>query len=86
VELALEVGEYTFELGLATIDPISYDHCYEMMHEELFSKIIRICHVPNAGVISVGLRNFVGKGPQLTHHGIANLSGACEINLVEKLI
>jgi len=83
IQLALEVGEYTFELGLATIDSITYGSCNEMLNEELFSKIIRLCHVPKAGVISIGNRSFSSNGPRLSHHGVADLFGSCQINLIE---
>lgn len=74
VELKLQIGEYSFELGLATIDPLSYEARSNLSVEELFSKVYRVCHVPNAGVFSVGFRNQT-EGSRLTHHGIVDLPG-----------
>ncbi|MFA6930944.1 MAG: ABC transporter ATP-binding protein [Lentisphaeria bacterium] len=74
IELKLEVGEYSYELGLATIDPESYKNMSKLSHENLFAHIVRICHVPNAGVISIGCRKIYDKTP-MTHHGVADLPG-----------
>ena len=74
VELKLQIGEYSFELGLATIDPLSYEARSNLSVEGLFSKVYRVCHVPNAGVFSVGFQNQT-EGSRLTHHGIVDLPG-----------
>lgn len=74
MKLNLELGEYTFELGLATIDAASYANLSGLSHEQLFSHIIRICHLPKAGVISIGWREK-RTGAPLTHHGVADLPG-----------
>ncbi|MGW9231736.1 ABC transporter ATP-binding protein [Pseudorhizobium sp. NPDC055634] len=77
VELKLELGEYTFELGLATIDGDTYREMSNLNHERIFSRIVRLCHLPHAGVLAVGWRP-VHHGPPLTHHGIADLPGTFE--------
>jgi lipopolysaccharide transport system ATP-binding protein len=74
VELKLEIGEYSYELGLASIDPESYKEMSRLSHEQLFSHILRICHLPKAGVISIGWRGN-RDAAQLTHHGVADLPG-----------
>lgn len=74
VELKLEMGEYSYELGLASIDPQSYKAMSRLSHEQLFARIFRICHMPGAGVISIGWRKNHG-GSALTHHGVADLPG-----------
>lgn len=74
IELKLEIGEYTFELGLATIDPETYKGMSKLNHEQIFSRITRVCHLPNAGVISIGWRQ-AHPGAPLTHHGVADLPG-----------
>lgn len=83
IELNLEVGEYTFELGLASIDAESYKNMELMDHDKVFSKIHRLCHVPQAGIISVGYRQ-VHADSQLTHHGIADLPGTFDIRIIEQ--
>lgn len=77
VELRLDLGEYTFEIGLATIDSHTYEGMGSLSHEQIFSRILRVCHVPGAGVIHVG-RRIQTQGPQLTHHGVADLPGSFE--------
>lgn len=74
IELNLELGEYTYELGLATVDPEVYADMSNLSHEQLFSRIMRVCHLPKAGVISVGWRER-RTGPPLSHHGVADLPG-----------
>ena len=74
IQLALGVGEYTFEVGLASISTemwrnrsfISFDD-FSVSHE-------RVCHLPNVGHFSVGLAVQNGI-VVLTHHGVADLPG-----------
>lgn len=75
VTLKLQPGEYSFEFGFASVDPKLYDDKALLNHEELFSQITRICNVPDAGVLSIRMRTGHRTGPQLTHHGIADLPG-----------
>lgn len=75
IKLGLAIGEYTFELGLATINPSIYQNRSNLGHEELHSHVMRICHVPNVSVLNIALRRYHA-GSQLTHHGVADLPGA----------
>lgn len=75
ITLKLQPGEYSFELGFASIDSKSYKDKSFLNHEELFSQIIRICYLHDAGVLSVKMRTGERAGPQLTHHGIVDLPG-----------
>ncbi|PZA09402.1 ABC transporter ATP-binding protein [Rhodopseudomonas palustris] len=75
VKLQLELGEYTFELGLATIDAATYAAMSTLNHEQIFSRIVRVCHLPKAGFLAVGWRR-THNGPPLTHHGLADLPGS----------
>lgn len=78
IKLELAMGEYTFEVGLATISHHDYQHRSLMSYEELYPKSIRICHLPNVGLFYIGAR--VKASPvQLLHHGIANLAGYCQV-------
>ncbi|MBY3515012.1 ABC transporter ATP-binding protein [Rhizobium laguerreae] len=77
VELKLELGEYTFEVGLATIDSNTYNGMSELSHEKIFSRIVRLCHLPKAGLLAIGWRSM-HEGAPLTHHGIADLPGSFE--------
>jgi lipopolysaccharide transport system ATP-binding protein len=74
VELKLEIGEYSYELGLASIDSESYKQMSMLNHEQLFARVFRICHLPDAGVIAIGWRG-TRNGALLTHHGVADLPG-----------
>ncbi|HHF7374747.1 ABC transporter ATP-binding protein [Legionella bozemanae] len=75
ITLKLQPGEYSFELGLASVNPKSYKDKSFLNHDELFSKIMRICHLPDVGILSIKMRTGDRVGSQLTHHGIADLPG-----------
>jgi lipopolysaccharide transport system ATP-binding protein len=77
INMSLEVGEYSFEIGLASMSSINYENRNSMGHDELYSKVMRISHTPNAGILSVSLRQNY-EGSQLLHHGIADLPGSLE--------
>ncbi|TCM65870.1 ABC transporter ATP-binding protein [Rhizobium sp. BK068] len=77
IDLKLELGEYSFELGLATIDAETYKSMRNLNHERIFSRITRVCHLPKAGIVAIGWRP-VHEGAALTHHGVADLPGAFE--------
>lgn len=81
-EIALEiaVGEYTFEVGLATMAVQDYERRGLYLHRELATKWIRLCHLPSAGRFSVMFRAS-GSPVQLLHHGIANLPGQCRLTV-----
>jgi lipopolysaccharide transport system ATP-binding protein len=69
VRLDLEPGDYTFEVGLATIDAASYDRRGRCSEEELHAAVVRICHLAAAG------RFTVLRGPRLPHYGVTHLPG-----------
>jgi ABC-type polysaccharide/polyol phosphate transport system ATPase subunit len=79
-EIALEigVGEYTFTVGLAAIPRQDFENRTLCSHEELQSRVVRLCHIPGAGHFAVGFR-YGGRPIQLLHHGIANLPGHCRV-------
>lgn len=82
-EIYLEVspGEYTFEIGLATMAASDYGQRVRLSHMDLHSKAIRICHIPTAGNFSVIFRKE-GRPVQLLHHGLCNLPGSCQVRVV----
>ncbi|MCX7114343.1 MAG: ABC transporter ATP-binding protein [Gammaproteobacteria bacterium] len=75
IELKLQTGEYSFEMGLASMDANSYHQRSHLNHEELYAQVTRICLLPTVGVFSVGMKTGLRQGSQLTHHGIADLPG-----------
>lgn len=81
VQLEIALGEYTFEVGLASMPNAIFEARNRMSIEELYSSVIRLCHVPNIGVVRVGPRSKF-HGVQLLHHGLANLPGNCHIDVV----
>jgi len=75
IKLCLAPGEYSFELGLATIPTDSYEKKSCIDHNQLFGNILRICHIPQAGTFCITFRRY-HVGAQLTHHGVADLPGS----------
>jgi hypothetical protein len=81
IALEIAVGEYTFQVGLSTIDSYDYQQRGLLSHRELQTKIVRLCHLPSVSQFTVVIRPD-GKPIQLLHHGIANLPGKCELKIV----
>jgi len=83
IDLEIAVGEYTFEVGFATISGKEYNNIKQLTHDEINAKFIRLCILPSAGSFSIVFRNK-GNGVQLLHHGIANLKGDCKVTLLHQ--
>lgn len=77
--LDIAPGEYTFQVGLASIGVDNWKNRERYSHDEQSGQIIRVCHVPRVGSFSVGLSLRQGFC-FLRHHGIANLAGSLEIS------
>lgn len=72
--LQLGVGEYSFEVGLASISVDDWNNRLKISHDEFNGKHRRICHIPGAGQFSIGLASNGNVGV-LRFHGIADLPG-----------
>ena len=83
IDLEIALGEYTFEVGLNTINKIDFNNVRQLTHEELNTRFIRLCNLPTAGSFSIIFRN-TGNPVQLLHHGIANLRGNCKVTLLNQ--
>jgi len=81
ISLKLRPCEYSFEIGFSTINAKYYPNKGRKSHNDLQSEIIVINIVPNADVFSVNLRHTFD-GAQLTHHGVADLPGSINWNLI----
>ncbi|SKC63763.1 ABC transporter ATP-binding protein [Paraburkholderia hospita] len=82
IKLDLGLGEYVFELGLASVSGEVWATRKTMSHDDMSVQHDRRCHVANAGSFSIGLAIQHGV-PKLTHHGIADLAGNLSVS-VEK--
>src|SRR5207245_11789953 len=47
ITLEIQVGEYTFTVGLATINHKDYEHKELYPHADLHRRIVRVCHLPS---------------------------------------
>jgi lipopolysaccharide transport system ATP-binding protein len=82
ITFSVAPGEYTFEVGFAALGRIDYNKRSVFNHDELYSHITRICTVSGIGPIAVVFRKHAGP-VQLLHHGIADLPGACQVQIAE---
>ena len=80
IALEIAVGEYTFEVGLAAISRYDYERRGLYTHPDLYTKIVRLCHLPAVGRFAVVFRQN-GVPVQLLHHGVANLPGKCRVTV-----
>lgn len=81
LELALGPGEYVYEVGLSMVPATLWDRRESISHDEMSASESRICHVGDAGMLSIAL-SMVSEVPKLTHHGVANLRGALQVGLL----
>ena len=83
IGLELAQGDYVLEVGLAAVSEKTWQNQKYISHEDLSVNHVRICHIANAGMFSVGLAQQNGVSV-LTHHGIANLPGKMEMASVPR--
>ncbi len=78
IKLQLFVGEYTFIVGLATINKTDYDHAQDMGSDVLYSKINPVLRVSRTGKIMIREQEH---GLKLPFYGMVDLKGnlACEL-------
>ena len=81
IRLDLAVGDYTFEVGLATMKEDDHSEAARLVHAELGARIVRLCHLPAAGRFTVTFRT-AGRPVQLLHHGVADLPGESTVAVV----
>ena len=80
-QLDLAEGEYTFEVGLSTIQNKYFKNRHLIKHEELSGYAKELVRVINGAMISV--RRNTTQGPaQLAFHGLCELAGSCQIQYV----
>ena len=77
IKLELAVGEYTFEVGIASLPAAVLPLAAKLSHFELAEQVRRHCHVTGLGPFEIAFRTR-GQPVQLLHHGVANLPGAIE--------
>lgn len=75
VTLAVGVGDYTFQVGLAETDRQYWDNRTRVGFEVEMDHVRRICHLANVGSFTVMLNSRNGV-TYLTHHGMVNLEGS----------
>jgi hypothetical protein len=80
IALELALGEYTFEVGFATIRQNDFTP-YDIPYEELHARILSLCHVPGLGPFAVVPRSGA-ETIRLLHHGVANLPGNLRVAVV----
>jgi lipopolysaccharide transport system ATP-binding protein len=79
VRLDLAPGQYTFGLGLASIDPSAIPHASQMSYPALDERCRPVIVASQAGAFLITARTG---GHALTHHGLCDLAGDMEGLLV----
>jgi ABC-type polysaccharide/polyol phosphate transport system ATPase subunit len=80
LKLELAIGEYTFLVGLAMLPWSVYQRRGDLAHAELEANTVRLCHLPAAGHFAIQPQTQ-GRPVRLSHHGLANLPGRCELTV-----
>ncbi|NGO63121.1 ABC transporter ATP-binding protein [Rhizobium daejeonense] len=79
ISLKLQLGEYTFEIGLGAIEPDIFNRMSALTHEAIDAAVTHLCVLPKAGSLSIGWASD-RSGSALSHHGIADLPGSIEFS------
>lgn len=79
IHLNLAPGEYSFQVGLASIGAEHYSRVTEMDAGQLNAKLRIILRVRQAGIISVYMRK---KGLGFPFYGYADLKGDCALSIL----
>jgi homopolymeric O-antigen transport system ATP-binding protein len=79
--LEIATGEYTFEVGFATIGSEDYHQRNEQDYINLYARVSRICTITGLGPFAVVFRKD-GSTPMLRHHGMVNLPGNIQVHIV----
>ncbi|NWG20750.1 MAG: ABC transporter ATP-binding protein [Chloroflexi bacterium] len=78
IQLSVAIGDYSFEVGLSSLEHGIFEQRAAYAHPDLYSHIQYHCHLPSAGVITVSYRRQ-GYPTQLMHHGVADLPGTIHV-------
>jgi len=81
VDLAVDPGEYTIELGAAELPPTIFDKRNRYTPAEISPHIHRLCHVNAAAAFSVVNRRF-GQPCLFSHYGVADLPGTQTLAII----
>jgi lipopolysaccharide transport system ATP-binding protein len=76
IVLDIAPGEYTFGLGLATIDPASYAQADAMTYPAMAERLQAILIMSHVGTFTVVARKM---GQALPHHGLCDLDGDMKV-------
>ncbi|MGQ0604263.1 MAG: ABC transporter ATP-binding protein [Anaerolineales bacterium] len=79
IKLDIAAGNYTFVIGLATLNALEYEHASHMPLETLSEKVVRVLSASRLGAFSIMLRT---EGQALPHHGLADLPGDCQMVMI----
>jgi len=79
IHLDVAPGEYSFQVGLATISAADYARVTEMDAKQLNAKLRAILRVRQVGIISVYMRN---EGLSVPFYGSADLKGDCSLSIL----
>ncbi len=83
IELKLQQGEYTFELGFAAVPRAVWEQRHNLGFDDWNVAHETLAVITQAGAFSIGLAVKSGRSV-LTHHGVADLPGAMVTWLIDR--
>jgi len=82
ISLDLAIGDYTFEVGFASIDDRTYKQRSFLSQEEIDANYNRICNRNKVGLFSV-IPKKIGNPTKIGFHGCCDLQGRIEMKILE---
>lgn len=79
--LDIAPGEYTIEVGLASIPLLEFNRLSSYTHEEFDACITRLIHLPRIASINIQIGPRGPRG-QLPFYGLTDLPGSCAVQLI----
>lgn len=82
ITLHIAPGEYTFEVGMASVSIDFYLDRHKYTSAELYEQVIRMCHLSPVGNFAV-VSPAANQPVEFIHYGVANLPGSHSFQLCE---
>lgn len=85
ISLEIEPGEYTFDIGLTSLTPATYDNRSVLPPQEFRDGLKRLSNIPECGMFRV-IQRKVGNPTLLMHRGLCNLPGDCQTQIISRKV
>lgn len=82
VNLNIAPGDYTIDVGLATLHKKDYDDRFITPPTHVQAKTLRLCNLSGAASFTVLQQPIIDYGYGSLHSGVCNLKGACTMSIL----